>query len=151
MPNRANYDKILLIMRRYEQFEHTADIGVRVWGRDLTELFENAAFALFDTIADLEGLRTTVMKKLTVTAAGREELVVAWLDELLYHFYTSQIIFSSFAVEKLTDTTLEATVKGRPVGENRNRLKTEIKAVTYHDLAITKTDDGYRVDIVLDV
>ena len=44
-------------MKRYEQFPHTSDIGIRVFGRDLKELFQNAAFAMFDTMADLEGLK----------------------------------------------------------------------------------------------
>jgi len=138
-------------MRRYEQFPHTADIGVRVYGKDLKGLFENAAFAMFDIIADLEGLTGSVTQDITLKAPGLEELLVAWLDELLYNFYTKSLIFYKFDIKELTDTGMEARVVGRPVGANRNRLKTEIKAATYSDLKIEKTPDGYKVEIVFDV
>lgn len=138
-------------MERYEQFSHTADIGVRVFGRDLKELFENAAFAMFDLIADLEGLKSSLEETFEIEARNHEELLVAWLDELLFNFYTKQIIFFKFEIEELTGNRIKARVFGRPVGANRNRLKKEIKAATYSDLEIKKTDSGYQVEIIFDV
>jgi len=138
-------------MKRYEQFPHTADIGVRVFGRDSKELFENAAFAMFDVIADLEGLTGDIVEKINLAAANPEELLVAWLDELLYNFYTKQLIFFKFQIEELSEGSLRATIFGRPIAANRNRLKTEIKAATYHNLEIKKTPKGYSVEIIFDV
>lgn len=138
-------------MRRYEQFSHTADIGVRVYGSSLKELFANAAFAMFDIIADIEGLKTSVTQEISLDAPDPEELLVAWLDELLYNFYTKSLIFSRFEIDELTTTRIKARAFGRPVGANRNRLKTEIKAATYSDLKIKKTADGYSVEIIFDV
>jgi len=137
-------------MKRYEQFPHTADIGVRVYGADLPGLFGNAAFAMFDIIADLDGLTGTVEQAVELTAPGPEELLVAWLDELLYHFYTKQVIYYRFEIRAFSGTALKAVAYGRPVGANRNRLKTEIKAATYADLAITKADGGYMTEIIFD-
>lgn len=138
-------------VKRYEQFPHTADIGIRAFGVDLKELFENAAFAMFDTIADIEGLKKTVQREIKVEADNYEELLIAWLDELLYIFYTKQLIFSEFAIKELSEKRLIADVSGRPVGANRNRLKTEIKAATYSGLEIKKSGDGYQVEIIFDV
>jgi len=138
-------------MKRYEQFPHTADIGVRAYGDDLKELFQNAAFAMFDIIADLEGLKRDVEEKIELEADNPEELLVAWLDELLYMFYTKKIILSEFEIEEITDRSLKAKAFGRTIGSNRNRLKTEIKAATYADLAIKKSEDGYSVEIIFDV
>ena len=138
-------------MKRYEQFPHTADIGVRAFGKDLKELFENAAFAMFDIIADLEGMSGETTEILEVKAANHEELLVAWLDELLYIFYTKQLIFYKFNIERLEEGSLRASVVGRPIAANRNRLKTEIKAATYSDLKINKIADGYSVEIIFDV
>ena len=140
-----------LIMKRFEQFPHTADIGMRVFGKDLKELFENAALSMFDIIADLEGLKASITQDIELTAADYEELLVAWLDELLYNFYTKSIIFSRFEVTELSDKKIKAKAYGRPVGENRNRLKSEIKSATYSDLKIKKTDEGYQVEIIFDV
>ena len=138
-------------MERYVQFPHTADIGVRVFGKSLKELFENAAFAMFDIIADLEGLSGDTVEVISLTSANPEELLVAWLDELLYDFYTKQVIFYKFEVSELTDGKLRATAFGRPIAANRNRLKTEIKAATYHNLAIKKSPEGYSVEVIFDV
>ncbi|MFH1189825.1 MAG: archease [Candidatus Omnitrophota bacterium] len=138
-------------MARYEQFPHTADIGVRVHGKDLKELFENAAFAMFDIIADLENLSGDTVETFELEAPDTEALLVAWLDELLYNFYTKQLIFFKFRVEELTKTRLKATATGRPVGANRNRLKTEIKAATYGGLKIRSSGKGYEVEIIFDV
>lgn len=138
-------------MKRYEQFPHTADIGVRVYGSTLKELFENAAFAMFDIVADLEGLKSETVETFDIKAPDQEQLLVAWLDELLYNFYTKQLIFFKFDIEELTEDSLKAKVLGRPIGANRNRLRTEIKAATYSDLKIKKTDKGYEVEIIFDV
>lgn len=123
-------------MKRYEIIPHTADIGIRVYGKDLKELFKNAAYGMFDIIADLDGLTSSITQSIEVKAPNKEELLVVWLDELLYNFYTKQIIFFDFKISELDDKHISAEALGRNVGENRNRLKTEIKAVTYHELKI---------------
>lgn len=138
-------------MKRYEQFPHTADIGIRVYGATMKALFKNAAFAMFDIIADLEGLKPSVTESVALQAQDYEELLIAWLDELLYRFYTKQLIFSDFEIEELDESKIKARAFGRPIAANRNRLKTEIKAATYHNLKIDKASDGYTVEIVLDV
>ena len=138
-------------MKKYEQFEHTADIGIRVFGKDLKELFENAALGMFDLIADLGGIKTSIEETVEADGDTSEDLLVAWLDELLYRFYTKEIIFAKFRIEEMSGNALKAKVFGRPVSVNRNRLKTEIKAVTYSDLKINKDGGGYRVEIIFDV
>ena len=138
-------------MKRYEQFPHTADIGVRVYGKSLKDLFGNAAFAMFDILADLEGITNDLTETFDLKANNSEELLIAWLDELLYRFYTKQVILSEFNIGELNGKSLKATAYGRSAKVNRNRLKTEIKAATYADLAIKKIVDGYSVEIIFDV
>ena len=139
------------LTKRYELIEHTADIGVRVYGRDLKGLFRNAAYCMFDIIADLEGLTQSVSADFAIEADNYEELLVRWLDELLYNFYTKWIIFFEFDILELGEKGMKARAFGRLVGENRNRLKTEIKAATYHNLNIKKQTDYYSVEIIFDV
>ena len=137
--------------KRYEQFSHTADIGVRVFGKTLKELFENAAIAMFDILADLEGMKGEIAQDFELTAPNYEELLISWLDELLYNFYAKNIIFYKFEVTKLSEDVIRAKAFARLVSKNRNRLKTEIKAATYYNLKIIKRDDYYEVDIIFDV
>lgn len=138
-------------MRRYVLIDHTSDIAVKVRGKTREELFTNSAYAMFDILADLEGLRATTTLPVNVEGADYEDLLVRWLDELLYIFYTKGLILSAFSIKKLTGQQLQAIVNGRYVNENRNRLKAEIKAVTYHDVTIKKEKNGYTVKLVFDV
>ena len=138
-------------MKPFEIVNHTADIRIRVYGKDLKELFENAALGMFNILADLEGITSSTELEIKAEGLDKEELLITWLDELLYNFYTKHIIFCEFDITELTDKNLTAKVKGRFIGENRNRLKTEIKAATRHDLRIEKKDDTYEVQIVFDV
>jgi len=138
-------------MKPFEMINHTADISIKAYGKSLEELFENAAFGMFNILADLEGITTSTEMEIKVEAPDREELLIEWLDELLFNFYTKYIIFCKFDIRELTDNTLTAKVKGRFIGENKNRLKTEIKAATRHDLNIKKKEDTYEVQIVFDV
>lgn len=138
-------------MNRYEQIPHTADIAIRVYGKDLNGLFINAAYGMFDIIADLEGLKKSISVDIDLEAPSKEELLVSWLDELLYNFYAKGIIFFEFDIASLTGDKIIAKAHGRLLGANRNRLKREIKAATYHDLDIKEGQDGFSVDIVFDV
>ena len=106
---------------------------------------------MFDILADLEGITGDIVQDFELTASNHEELLISWLDELLYHFYTKDIIFYKFQVEELSDDVIRAKATGRLASDNRNRLKAEIKAATYYNLKIIKRDDYYEVDIVFDV
>ena len=139
------------LMKPFEILNHTADIRIRACGKDLKELFKHAAFGMFNILADLEGITTSTKLQIKLEAPDSEELLIEWLDELLYNFYTKHIIFSKFNIIELSPTKLTAEVKGRFIGENKNRLKTEIKAATHHDLKIREKDGYCTVEIIFDV
>jgi len=138
-------------LKRYEIVDHTADIGIKVYGKSAEELFINAAYGMFEIIADLEGLKPSTSIKVKLGAQSAEELLVAWLDELIYNFYTKKIIFSDFKISILSDTKIEAEAFGKHIGDKKSRLKTEIKAATYHDLRIEKESGSYQAQIIFDV
>ena len=137
-------------MKRYDQVPHTADLAARIYGKTLTELFENAAFAMFDMMADLEGLIQEEEVEISVEAPDLESLLIFWLNEVLYTAYTKSIFFTEFHVISLNDNGLTVSAKGGPLGL-RNRIKNEIKAATFHDVRIGETDDGYEVTVVFDI
>ena len=78
----------------YRQLNHTADIGIEVWGADLGELFSHAAFALFDMAADVEGVRPTVTTPIEVEADDLEMLMVNWLNDLIYRISAHEILYA---------------------------------------------------------
>ncbi len=138
-------------MKRYEQIPHTADIAAKIYGKDIPELFENAAFAMFDMMADMEGLAGTEEVKITLEALDTEDLLVSWLNELLYLSYSKALLFYRFHISSLERNKLLAGVTGQKLRPYKKRLNVEIKAATYHDISIEKRDDRYEVTVVFDV
>ncbi len=131
----------------FEELEHTADLALRVYGRDLKELFANAAYGMFYLMADLPALEPTTSHEVHLEAFDCETLLVDWLNELLYLHETEGEIYNRFQLKTLSPTHLTASVAG---GEGEAR-KATIKAATFHDLAIEETEDGYVATIVFDI
>ena len=138
-------------MRRYELLDHTADIGIVAFGRDLPEAFGNAAYAMFDILTDTDKIREMDRFDLRVSASNIEELLVTWLDEMLYRYETERLICKRFVIDDMDDVSLRATVFGEKLDPTRHEVKLEIKSVTYHQLKVEKTDDGWRAQVIFDV
>jgi SHS2 domain-containing protein len=138
-------------VKDYEFIEHTADIGIRVKGKELVALFRNAALAMFDIAAQKKesqaGKKTRI--KIGLKAGNLDELFVNWLNELLSLSATKYLIFSDFQINKLDKTILEAVA----IGENiaNYKINTEIKAATYHQLKLEEDKTGWQAEIIFDV
>jgi len=137
--------------KEYELLPHTADLAFRVRGATMRELFARAAFALEDIIAGCESIEKRLEESVRVEGADAEELLVNWLDELLYRYEVHGKLYSGFEIEELADTTLAARVFGETFDDGRHQVVHAVKAVTFHDLAIRRVPDGWEVTVVLDV
>ena len=131
----------------FEEVEHTADVALRVWGRDLKELFVNAARGMAWLLADPETVEPTTEVSLDLEGFDAETLLVTWLGELLYYNETEGLVFTEFDLREVTPTHLRGIARGGVPGETRRH----IKAVTFHDLNIRSTDRGLETTIVFDV
>lgn len=133
---------------RFEEVEHTADRALRIFGRDLVELFVNAAAGMNSLMGACVGDDAdTVTKHIELEAIDAEALLVAWLSELGFWAETESLIFGRFDFTELTSTRLRAAIHGAPV----QALEKHVKAVTFHDLAIRKGPEGLVVTVVFDV
>ena len=142
---------IYVNMKRYEFFNHTADVGIRIFGSNLAELFENAGFALFDIITDIAQVREREMRCITVTRDSVDELLVEWLSQLLYLNATELLLCHKFHIREIAPQRLIGEAWGEIFQEDRHRIKTEIKAVTYHELRVYQDNGLWRATVVLDV
>jgi SHS2 domain-containing protein len=95
-----------LLAKRFEVIEHTADVGIAAYGSDLREAFANAAYALFSLMVDLKQVGDTLCREVEITAENQEDLLVSWLNELIYLFEVESILFKRFSVDELTETRL---------------------------------------------
>ncbi|MDE3089256.1 MAG: archease [Chloroflexota bacterium] len=135
-------------MKRFEEIPHTADWSFRAFGKDLRELFENAAFAMFTmegAQAQVDASETT--RAVAVRGIDHESLLVNWLTELLWLQESNHEIYSRFQIDLRLPTALDARVFGTPIG----KIDKIIKAVTYHNLKIEQTTDGWQAVVVVDV
>ncbi len=137
--------------KQYEIIEHTADIGIRVKGKNLKGLFRNAALAMFDIIAEEKEKTVRKKEKLEIKqkADNVEELFMAWLNELLFLSFTKKLIFSDFIINKLEENSLVAYALGQSV--KYYKMNTEIKAATYYELRIKRVTDGWKAKVIFDV
>jgi len=138
-------------MEKYELIDHTADIGIKVRGKSVGELFENAAYAMFDLIADLNRVKKREVLKVEIEGEGMDELLADWLRELLYKFNGERHLLKDFKIEEIDQKSLKARVRGEKLDLSRHSLKMEIKAVTYYGLEIKRTSEGWQAQVIFDV
>jgi SHS2 domain-containing protein len=138
-------------MKRYEVLDHTADIGLIVYGGDLKALFENAGEAFFHLITDLRKVRRRIEKRIDIGGESLERLMVDWLSELLYLHDVENLLFKGFEVESVGEDGLKAVAKGEPFQEGVHVIKTEVKAVTYHQIEVREEKGGWKAQVILDL
>lgn len=132
----------------YDIVDHTADWALRVYGRTLAELLQNAATGMNSLmVTQIHALAQDQERHVALQADDAETLLVDWLSELAYLAEMELLIFPSIQLHNVTPTSVTATLHGGRVPE----LQKHIKAVTYHNLEIVETEDGLEVTVVFDV
>jgi SHS2 domain-containing protein len=138
-------------LKTYEFIEHTADIRIRVKGRDLKSIFKNSACAMFDIMAvkRKEAPPRGKTLKLTQQAANKEELFLCWLNELLFLSAAKGLVFEAFNIKRIDEGNIEAEVRGESI--DNYKIETEIKAATFSSLILEKSGSGWMAEVVFDV
>jgi SHS2 domain-containing protein len=136
----------------YREIEHTADVGVELEAPDLRSAFELAAACMFDLISDLDSVGESTTRRVRAEGAegDLENLMLRWLSELLYLFESEGLLLCSFRVSELSAGAVTADVAGEPYDAARHTLKAELKAPTYHRMAVEQAGDVWRVRIIFD-
>jgi SHS2 domain-containing protein len=133
---------------RFEEIEHTADVALRVHGKDLKELLKNAALGMADFISEEKFLSEDYTEELVeIRADDAEGLLVEWLSELAFLVEVKSFIFQRVEILTFSETYLKASAYGKIARE----LKVHIKAVTYHNLKIVETENGFEATVVFDI
>lgn len=130
----------------YRELEHIADVELEVWAPDMPSLLEQAARGLYALSGVTFRNGTRVKRSLEINAPDGETLLVSFLSELLYLNEVEGLAFDTFDL-KLNGNVLLAHLEGAPI---QSQAK-EIKAVTYHKLAIRKGERGLEVNVIFDI
>ncbi|KAF5418036.1 MAG: SHS2 domain-containing protein [Candidatus Methanocomedens sp.] len=138
----------------YEYLPHPADVRFKAYGTTLEEVFEQAAHAMFHVIIDTAALNPEHSVDIKLESQGLDNLLYDYLSELLYLFEVEEIVFGQFRVDSIEKTDGSYILHGQASGENidleRHSFETEVKAITYHQLEITKEKDGYSAHVIVD-
>lgn len=137
--------------KSYEVFEHTADIGIQAYGRTLDELFIAAAQGVESVMVEPEQIKCITSREVDVEGHDRLSLLISWLNELIFLFDTEYLLFSTFEIATMTDIRLSGRAYGEIYDRERHDLGSAVKAVTWHEAAISKHEDGYRARLILDL
>ena len=135
----------------YKQIEHTGDIGIKVFGDSREDIFINAAYGMFDIIADISKVTQSLVEEVEVAGDNPEELLVSWLSELNYIFITENKIFNKFEITHLSDTELNGSAIGEQFNPHKHPINTEIKAVTYHEIYVKQLKNKWEAQIIFDI
>jgi SHS2 domain-containing protein len=130
----------------YQELEHTADWALKVWAPNLEILLVTAAkgmYALSNTETEKESLQTV---ENTLNYIDEESLLVDFLSELIFMGEMENLAVVSYNL-KLSERSLSAKMQ---VSKIKSRKK-EIKAVTFHELKITRNASGLETVVVFDV
>ncbi len=132
--------------------DHTADIGFVVRANSVAELFTAAAQALFDLSYDLDAVAEEASARVRISADSAEELMVRWLNEIIFLMETGPWVFHRAEVTWGADFSLQARLFGESGNPVRHPSCRTVKAATYHNLSVQKKSRGsWEARVLLDV
>ncbi len=131
-------------MQRYEVIDHTADLMIRGYGKDLKECYENLAYGMFDQTVDLRDVSPVEIREVDVTGMDEEDALYSFLSELLFIEDYENIICKEFEVT-IDGLHIHCVAKGEPLDKDRMHIRGEIKAVTFHMMEIDETTPSVTV------
>ena len=137
----------------YTLLDHTADLGIRVWGADLKRLFENAGKALMQILLYGESLQKSLPKKISLSGDDLADLMVRWLGEILYLLDSRRFLVGAVESVELTKGdsgyNLKAVFKG-DIQEQQYEIFGDVKAITYNEMLVQQSDPC-MVQVVVDM
>ena len=140
-----------MMIPNYILLDHTADFGMKVYGKDLEDLFIGAARALVQLL--IKGDPGGSLSRCNISIEGEDlpDLMVRWLGEILYLYEGENLIANTFPELCIGSHALDATVNAFPFDPDRHEVLTEIKAVTYHDSRVLLRDGQWEATVIFDV
>jgi len=135
----------------YQIIDHTADLGIIVKGPDLENLFIHAAQAMTDIMVKGDISEKTATRDVLVKGEDFPDLMVRWLGEILYLFEGENLILNSMEIKSISPIQLRATINLASFEPEHHQVLREIKAVTYHQISVNKSDDEWEARVIFDI
>jgi SHS2 domain-containing protein len=132
-----------------EELAHTSEIGLRVRADSLNALFGCLARAMISmTGVQEDGAADPLVLEVDAEGVDAESLLVNWLNEVLYLHEVTGLVPQTVTIHSLHRTAITGTLEGRPAGGAGDL---QVKAVTYHQLAIVQEEEGWKAEVFFDI
>ncbi|MDQ3982637.1 MAG: archease [Actinomycetota bacterium] len=138
-------------MARFEILEHTADVGIKAEAVDLRGVFEQATLGLLDIVGAWAPTADSESVDLDIEAADAGALLVDWLGEVLYVHDSRDAVVTSLEMLEVTAAHAAGRLGIAPRDEAAYEGGTQVKAITYHRLAVERTPGGWSATVYVDV
>ncbi len=135
----------------YRFLPHTADIKVAIEATSFEELLADATVIVRGLLAGERGVETREERRVTATGAGPSEVLLRYLQELLYLFDTEGFLPATVDTDRLTGNEAATRVGGEVYDRARHEHQPEVKAVTRHGLRVERRGDAWYAEVVFDV
>jgi len=133
--------------QKYEILEHPADLKIRAYGQNLSELFNNVLLAMTEAMKPRVIEQNFISQKIDLKANNLENLLIDFLSEVIYQTDLNNLVYSRAEFDKINKQELS----GKIFGQKIKTLETEIKAVTWHDLEVKKENNQWRAILIFDL
>ncbi|HOE70253.1 MAG TPA: archease [Brevefilum sp.] len=133
-------------MNGYKEVEHTADIALQVWAEDFYTLLIQAAKGLYALMGVEPTVAPSRQRLFTLPQGNKETILVDFLTELLFLAEEDGLFLSVFCFDDGQNV-----ISVRSTGQKILTWSREIKAVTFHNLNVETTDQGFSATITFDV
>ena len=137
-------------MKPYEFLPHTADVRIVARGKDISEGFMNAAYALTDVVTDHTKVAGNIEKEIKVESENRESLLYDWLEEFIVLIDSDGFLLAEIEEIKIVGNKLVAKVVG-DVYSDKYETKTHVKAMTYQEMDIKEEVDNVEIKFIVDI
>lgn len=140
-------------MKKYKYLEDVAiaDIAFEAYGKNLDELFENSAWALFDMMADVKTVKGNNIKKIKLENDKIDNLLFDFLEEIVLIKDRDYFIFNDVKVKIKEGYKLEAELKGEEINTEKHSLIDDVKAITMHMFDVKKEKEKWKAVVVVDI
>ena len=132
-----------------------ADIAFEAVGRDLPELFRDAADATMNVMIDnLDAIEPRETRNIELSNEKIDMLLFDFLQELIYFKDAERLLLRTREVridERDQKCFLKAEATGESLDAARHHQRADVKAVTLHDFSVEKEDGGWKARVLLDI
>jgi SHS2 domain-containing protein len=135
----------------YEYIDHTADLGIRGYGKTFLDALIHVAQGMFAAIHDLKYVDAVESRPVDITAATAEDLVVQYLSYLLYLHDAEKFITKEYQIQVNDSNRILGTLRGERFNPDKHYILDEVKAVTYHQLQVEQIDQGWMIQVICDL